>query len=101
MTPTIGRTVIYVQGTNEESANGTREHPAVITRVWNDKGVNLLVFFDAHAPEPRTSVLRDDTAGPDMPYWHWPQRIAESAPAPEGEKAPTAETETAGATGTD
>jgi hypothetical protein len=92
MTPTIGRIVIYREGDAEghtwggqhptspghPGTNGTREHPAIITRVWGDTCVNLHVFFDANMSEPRSSAL----LLPDFPEgvvdvsgnsgWRWP-----------------------------
>lgn len=38
--------------------NGTRRHPAVITRVWTDECVNLMVFFDAKGGAVRSSVCK-------------------------------------------
>jgi len=40
--PTLGRTVI-VRG---PASNGTSHHPGVITRVWNERMVNVTVFLD-------------------------------------------------------
>ena len=63
--PTIGRIVIYYEGDGEQpngygekgrGTNGHRDHPAIINAVWSDTCVNLTVFFDAKAPEIRTSV---------------------------------------------
>lgn len=65
--PSIGRIVIF----KGEAANGVTEHPAVITRVWSDTCVNLTVFFDAKAPEVRTSVTRTDTTKIDSGTWGW------------------------------
>jgi hypothetical protein len=72
MFPTIGRIVIYHQPKSEEPVNGSRDHPAIITRVWSETGVNLQVFFDAGVAQPRTSVCRDDIGG-GCGYWTWPQ----------------------------
>lgn len=76
MTPTCGRTVVYVQPADELPVNGTREHPAIITRVWGDTGVNLQVLFDAGDVAPRTSVRMIDAARPDAGGWKWPERTA-------------------------
>lgn len=58
--PSIGRMVV-VHGVH---GNGVLEHPAVITRVWNDVDtsgkpamVNLTVFPDCGAPVCKGSVL--------------------------------------------
>ena len=74
MFPSMGRIVTYVQPASEQPVNGKREHPAMITHVWNDSGVNLQVFFDAGTVAPRTSVLRDDIGGANG-YWKWPDRV--------------------------
>lgn len=77
MRPKIGDVVIFRQGDEDRyqggnsaghgtphwrGGNGTREHPAVITRVWTNECVNLTVFFDAGDPEPRSSVVRVSSA---------------------------------------
>ena len=93
--PSVGRIVIYRQGDFEGAVhglhhptsdahpgtNGTRNHPAIITRVWTDTCVNLHVFFDAYPSETRCSV----TMLPEMPEgvenvsgnagWFWPPRV--------------------------
>jgi hypothetical protein len=54
-----GRIVKYIQPLNEVSFNGSKHHPAMITRVWSDNCVNLVVFPDANAPFTATSVNRN------------------------------------------
>jgi hypothetical protein len=75
--PAIGRIVVYVTDV-AGAVNGSRFHPAIITRVWTDDCVNLVVFFDGEGPGVRTSVLgwailgkgvRNVCAG-----WRWPER---------------------------
>ena len=86
MKPSIGRIVTYFMGDLEAKGNhtwpsgpnGTRKHPAIITRVWSDDCVNLQVFFDCGAVEMRSSALRI----PELPDgvemnpansgWTWP-----------------------------
>ena len=51
-TPTIGRIVIL----KGHKSNGSDEHPAIITRVWNEDAVNLTAFPDFEAPKLLTSV---------------------------------------------
>lgn len=75
MIPTKGRIVIYRQSADRTPYNETREHPAVITRVWSERCVNLTVFFDAQAPVWVTSVERIDEHTPDGNMgWRWPER---------------------------
>jgi hypothetical protein len=98
MTPTLGRIVLYHEGDWEgpsgasmewRGTNGHREHPAIITGVWSDTCVNLMVFFDAKAPAVRTSML----LLPDSVFaegvhcsnsgWRWPPGVAlKSIPHP-------------------
>lgn len=65
-------------------ANGSDEHPAVVTRVWSQMGdrhlVNLTAFPDACAPESRTSVYlfasRDAMQAAGLSYGaFWPERV--------------------------
>ncbi|MEW6332455.1 MAG: hypothetical protein AB1560_13440 [Pseudomonadota bacterium] len=78
MKPTVGRIVIYKQPAHEAPINGSREHPAIITRVWQtdseESSVNLQVFFDAGTPEPRTSVLPASRGDDQCGNWDWPKR---------------------------
>ncbi len=59
------RTVTY--------GNAQGEHPAIITRVQNDSTLNLHVFFDAAASEPRVNVKHKDAG--ELAYWRWPDRV--------------------------
>ena len=83
MKPTVGHIVIFRETAWQgDGTNGTRDHPAIVTRVWSDTCVNLHVFFDASAPAPRSSV----TQMPVLPEgvantspaggWRWPERVA-------------------------
>lgn len=72
MKPTVGRIVIFQQGAHAEPINGTREHPAIITRVWSDTCVNLQVFFDNARPAPSASVLHTSAAQQNSMSWSWP-----------------------------
>ncbi len=69
--PTIGRVVHYTQPDDQEPRNATRVHPAMITRVWNDTCVNLVVFFDAGSPQALTSVTK--LPGYNGGGWDWPR----------------------------
>lgn len=83
MKPTVGRIVIFRETVWQgEGTNGTRDHPAIVTRVWTDTCVNLHVFFDASPSGPKSSVTRM----PELPDgvvnssgvggWRWPDRTA-------------------------
>lgn len=85
--PSVGRIVLFHESDGDigqfaSGTNGTRIHPAVITRVWSDEMVNLHVMFDASPSEPRNSVHRipEDqfTEGEDYidGGWRWPPRVA-------------------------
>lgn len=50
-TPSLGRTVIV-----RNHGLGTGDAPAVITRIWGPKCVNLQVLPDCNAPTCKTSV---------------------------------------------
>lgn len=60
MKPTLGRIVRY----HGYEANGNRQHPAIITRVWSEGSlngeqytvVNLTVFPDCEQPVIRSSA---------------------------------------------
>jgi hypothetical protein len=66
MTICVGDVVLYYQGDNEapsgydrvlwQGTNGTRLHPAIVTRVWSDTNINLQIMFDATAPAGRQGV---------------------------------------------
>lgn len=87
MKPSIGRIVI-VRTPNEH--NGTREHPAIVNRVWGDgdpaaaRGahvcVNVTVLPDCSPPHSLTSVAMYSTreeaeaSGSNLVCW-WPERV--------------------------
>lgn len=73
MQPYIGLTVLFYEGDAEirskqlgsvaQSAgtNGTRVHPAIVTRVWSKTRVNLKILFDMQpiADRERVELLSD------------------------------------------
>lgn len=92
----IGRIVHYYQGDweappeyykNDEArkywggTNGTRFHPAIITRVFTDDCVNLHIFRDAEPSQIKTSQTRlpDEVFAEGMHCtnsgWRWPERV--------------------------
>ena len=84
---TVGRIVYYYQGNAEapngydkvlwQGNNGTRVHPAIVTRVLTENCVNLMVMYDATAPMVRREVTMLPT-GPTAEThesatgWFWP-----------------------------
>lgn len=71
----IGRIVLFKSQNLSDMGNGATEVPAIITRVWGDAMVNLLVFRDGTDPLTKTSVGRED-AHPGSSYsWRWPPRV--------------------------
>lgn len=70
--PFVGETVIFVQSVGDQKVNGTAEHPAIVTRVWNDHMVNLKVMFDCGPTESIGSVIHDDMAMAGAPRWYRP-----------------------------
>lgn len=84
MKPTIGR-IVHVHGRNH---NGSTVHPAIVTRVWSDDVINVLLCPDACAPYPLTSVaLVDDPSlgSTENPVACWPEKPAsDEKPAQEG-----------------
>jgi hypothetical protein len=86
----VGRVVHYYEGdfepVNRDSphgrgTNGTRIHPAIITQVYTDDCVNLIVFLDGTGPHVRTSMTRlpDEVFVEGMHCtnsgWRWPERV--------------------------
>lgn len=54
----VGHVVVFLAG-DDHVHNGTRSHPAIVTRVWGDGArptVNLKVFPDCGEPFDATSV---------------------------------------------
>lgn len=87
MTPTIGRIVIYQPTAEDKGQSSSQEgFPAIITRVWSDTCVNLMVFRDFDTPITVTSVDRmlepviggnaeqaEQLSSPRT--WRWPPRV--------------------------
>lgn len=71
MKPSIGR-IVLVHGKNH---NGSFVHPAIITRVWSDTYINVLLMPDACAPYTLTSVSlfdKENYGTNDAPVAYWP-----------------------------
>lgn len=60
--PCLGEIVLV--GTSERY-NGSNEHPAIVTRVWNENCVNVTVLPDCAPPFMMTSATR--ATSPDQP----------------------------------
>lgn len=77
MKPSIGRIVIYhCKESDNVSALGAPlsllpDMPAIITRIWSDTVVNLIVFWDTGSPASATSV----PFGTEFYNWSWPERV--------------------------
>lgn len=72
MKPSLGRIVLF----RSYNSNGSIEHPAIITRVWSDTCVNLIVFLDMAIPMLKSSVIQDEDVSSDNNYaWRWPPRV--------------------------
>ncbi len=73
MKPSLGRIVLY----RSYNSNGATEHPALITRVWSDTCVNLIIFLDHNIPIIRESINQNESLdGPNQENaWRWPPRV--------------------------
>ncbi len=67
MQPSVGRIVHYSPGIGDPQGQPD-PIPAIMTRVWSEKVVNLTVFFCALEPKPKTSVIEGEGPG----QWRWP-----------------------------
>lgn len=73
MKPTIGR-IVHFRADGALPGDTSAVRPAVVTRVWSDRCVNLEVFG-----EPADTAARFPTSveegGPETPRsWFWPPR---------------------------
>ena len=73
MKPSLGRIVLF----RSLDSNGTKEHPALVTRVWSDTCVNLTVFPDYGDVITKTSINQNESLeGPNQELaWRWPPRV--------------------------
>ena len=65
MKPSLGRIVLF------RSMDGV-EYPSIITRVWSDTCVNLMVFSSESSSF--TSIVQDEEMKQTQ-GWRWPPRI--------------------------
>lgn len=67
--PVFGQTVKYIQGDEDSpfagsscewrGINGSREHPAIVTKINEDGSVNLVVFIDTQGPIVVTNTSKE------------------------------------------
>lgn len=72
--PTVGRVVHYVPSKADHINHNDQPLAAIITYVWNDRMVNLVVFDSNGVPQNRTSVTLsqpDDLHIPFGSYCQW------------------------------
>lgn len=74
MTPTLGRIVLLVNSVGTEI-------PAMVTAVYDEHTVDLSAFPAGGAINAFTSVKHEDNAAPGAPFWKWPTRVEQAAPA--------------------
>jgi len=90
MSPSIGRIVHYVQEkpARYQPSEGPKllvHLPAIITVVWSDTCVNLMVFSDGSNSEADDTNFRctkwvtspnlDESETPQALTWHWPEKV--------------------------
>lgn len=79
MKPTVGRIVHFYSSQPADQANsaGNGPYAAIITQVWSDTCVNLVVFGGDGSVKCFTSVtdhLPEDVANMQGRAWQWPPR---------------------------
>ena len=72
--PQLGEIVIHRSQIDGCKFNGSKDHPAIVTRVWSQTGVNLKVLPDCGAPYDQTSQLKIDPANEAEHGWYYPAR---------------------------
>lgn len=63
MTPTVGRVVYYNQGTKADP----KLLASIISCVWNENMVNLMVIDPNGNPSSKTIIINGDESG----QWNW------------------------------
>ena len=76
MKPSIGRIVIH----RGISMNGTRQHPAIITRVWDDETGEPSGPPGQQCSMPHFQSLLIDPDDGRESGWYWPLREVEATP---------------------
>ena len=70
--PSIGRIVLVKHKT---PVNGQHESAAIITQVWRDDVVNLMVLPGAGQPYSMPEVPHEDSKAGGEERWRWPPRV--------------------------
>jgi len=80
MIPSLGRIVLVP--CDPQVNNGATIAPAVITRVWSDKMINVRVFGDNRNDTPALTSVElveelptYNPTGEGMHVWAWPPRV--------------------------
>jgi hypothetical protein len=79
--PTIGCPVLFTPGQNSSILHSNQPLAALVTYVWTDRLVNLVVFDEDGGSHGRTSVrlLQDDDAVPENGcFCQWAVEFADS-----------------------
>lgn len=70
--PSLGRVVLVKTA---EQINGQNEHAAIITQVWSDTCINVMVLPGFGAPFAKTSVTPEQPGQTLGVSWRWPPRV--------------------------
>ena len=74
MKPTVGRVVLF-KAHNSELTGGNNEVPALVTHVWSDTCINVMVMRDGHEATPigvtSVSMTDDFAASGQACAWRW------------------------------
>lgn len=73
--PTPGRIVIHRTQDAALAHNGSKDHPAIVTRGWSDESCNLKVMPDCGPVRDETSQQLIDPADETAQGWFWPPRV--------------------------
>lgn len=80
-TPTVGRIVLFHLGPNHGLPLNVSPLPAIITRVWSDDMINVVVFPDGYGQAQLAGVTSaryadtKDEQDRQSYSWSWPPRV--------------------------
>lgn len=74
--PAIGDAVVVIYAEADREINGTRMHPAIVSRVWTRHSVNVRVMTDGAGIEWLPWVPHRSIALPGGLRWCWPVELA-------------------------